>query len=911
MKRICYLLSLAILLAVSTALFSGCEIVNEIKNSISQGKENEPKAPPSFVGLKINAKKVSEHYARAGQEVYLGVMISNPDEVKINSVTINGVEYTSDEFKSGSDYSLVVVKYNVGNKIGSFDCHIDRITYKDGESVKDGTISLQPDVKITVVAGLGEELVTVNITEFAAGDTSISFNVDVRDHYNLMQKAGGYATATLIFEGKVIEGKRIPLGESSVTFDNLEPDKQYRVRIMGTYDDLIGDGAYEHSIYVKTFYTSYTVKFGEFEIAKDGASFAFDWGESNSQGELTSLKVYSGDTLVKTLGVGDTSVTGLLSNTEYRLVAEYMRGEDLESISKTFTTPTVKAPSVNVKNEKITVESITAEYDITDNDCTLISYEAELYRAGELVSKSADGEISFASLADNTNYTLKISYIYDLNYGLGQIIGVFEKEIKTPPYISATECSILNTSDVAIGDTVIMQIKLDNPNDMTVKSVVINGKTYKIMSGSTQTKLLVGILCDDSFVGGDTVFSVEKINASLGGVDYSISPKDEVLAKFFVNGKLDVLRAEYVNEELEPIDWAFPSQKIYIIVTLDNSTGYTVDSLNGETNWTALDYNRIYREVELSGGWNDFAVTSISYSNENIEKSKTVSLSKVYCYEVASDEVKYISTADELKAMNEGYYYELSADIDLAGIAWLGGNFDGVFDGRGYAVQNMTFVGSVKNQNAYFGLFSSGSGIIKSVNIEGANIIAGITVDDGGEYDAYCGGIAACVGSYNGKENLKIKDCSIDENSVFNVKSGFVGGLVGYVQPYSYASIIVENCINRGSVNGNASGGLVGYADVYSNVIIENSINCGNVSYEGYYAKAGGLIGYGDAYSYATVTVENSYSLFSGNGSYNGRPCTKEQLNSKDFYTETLGWSEDIWDFSELDIDNGKYPKLK
>ena len=39
--------------------------------------------------------------------------------------------------------------------------------------------------------------------------------------------------------------------------------------------------------------------------------------------------------------------------------------------------------------------------------------------------------------------------------------------------------------------------------------------------------------------------------------------------------------------------------------------------------------------------------------------------------------------------------------------------------------------------------------------------------------------------------------------------------------------------------------------------------------------------------------------------------CTYEQLNSKEFYTDTLGWSEDVWDLSDLDCENGKYPKLK
>ena len=39
--------------------------------------------------------------------------------------------------------------------------------------------------------------------------------------------------------------------------------------------------------------------------------------------------------------------------------------------------------------------------------------------------------------------------------------------------------------------------------------------------------------------------------------------------------------------------------------------------------------------------------------------------------------------------------------------------------------------------------------------------------------------------------------------------------------------------------------------------------------------------------------------------------CSVEQLNDKTFYIDVLGWSEDVWDFSDLDVENGKYPVLK
>ena len=63
-----------------------------------------------------------------------------------------------------------------------------------------------------------------------------------------------------------------------------------------------------------------------------------------------------------------------------------------------------------------------------------------------------------------------------------------------------------------------------------------------------------------------------------------------------------------------------------------------------------------------------------------------------------------------------------------------------------------------------------------------------------------------------------------------------------------------------------------------------------------------------------SIVAENCYTnhLYNHDSQHNGvEKCTAEQLSTKTFYTETLGWSENIWDFSELDAENEKYPKLK
>ncbi|MBE5738083.1 MAG: hypothetical protein E7348_06770 [Clostridiales bacterium] len=42
-----------------------------------------------------------------------------------------------------------------------------------------------------------------------------------------------------------------------------------------------------------------------------------------------------------------------------------------------------------------------------------------------------------------------------------------------------------------------------------------------------------------------------------------------------------------------------------------------------------------------------------------------------------------------------------------------------------------------------------------------------------------------------------------------------------------------------------------------------------------------------------------------------GAGANSNQINTRDFYVDTLGWSEDVWDFSDLDYNNWKYPILK
>jgi len=155
--------------------------------------------------------------------------------------------------------------------------------------------------------------------------------------------------------------------------------------------------------------------------------------------------------------------------------------------------------------------------------------------------------------------------------------------------------------------------------------------------------------------------------------------------------------------------------------------------------------------------------------------------------------------------------------------------------------------------------------------------------------NAYVGGIAGYCGVLNNCTNSGqiIANKLIVENQI---NCAYVGGIAGYTNG-------IENCINYGNIIGDS--GAAGICSYVSGGTITNCINNGDISGKG---SVGGISGW-----YGTIT--NSYTLVAYDT--DDALCTVDQLNSVEFYTETLGWSEDIWDLSDLDFENGKYPVLK
>ncbi len=272
-------------------------------------------------------------------------------------------------------------------------------------------------------------------------------------------------------------------------------------------------------------------------------------------------------------------------------------------------------------------------------------------------------------------------------------------------------------------------------------------------------------------------------------------------------------------------------------------------------------------------------------------------------------------TADAIYCANGCRGYELTADIDLAGISWwpigtFNKPFSGVFKGNGYTISNLTIKAGSTNEVGLFGAIGAG-GRVENVGLMNVNITGQSNV---GTIAGYSFG--TIINSYaEGKLLAKVNDG---------------GGLVGrkrhgtIVNSYAHVDVQVDN---------NRAGGLVGWNEIGGSIV--NSYAVGDVqASNGRAGNVGGLVGINHSkihmsYTIGDVqansgsagglvatykaehTVVDSYyrkgAVISGTDSLIGTDKTMIELEagvpSNDIYT---GWDRADWHFGNAD----QYPAL-
>lgn len=294
-----------------------------------------------------------------------------------------------------------------------------------------------------------------------------------------------------------------------------------------------------------------------------------------------------------------------------------------------------------------------------------------------------------------------------------------------------------------------------------------------------------------------------------------------------------------------------------------------------------------------------------------------------------------IGTAEELAALGEkvakgnpytDVTFVLTANIDLSDypdwkpIGKDSAQFDGIFDGRGYAIDNLYsknggLFGTVC-RNAVIRNVGVASGRIGSENLSFMGAIA--KWSNGADFincwngaDILCSGWSGgIVGTVRDGGESVIKGC-YNIGSV-TARDGAVGGIVGHLAAGNNGTAVavtVSDCYNAGTVTaGDNAGGIVGR--VQDGNVIRNCYNIGAVTVNGenILDGAGGIVSLLTSGS----TVENCYydSALTAHGVSNGIDAagdrTAEELKSAAFLARLgEGFKQDRYA-----LENGGYPLL-
>lgn len=583
---------------------------NDRDDEVDQNKPFEDPNAPSIENkanstLDVVGAAESIYYADKNQDIFITIRLSNPDSYEILSFTLNGKKYSNYMFEEGSDMENLVLKVNVGNVGGIHDYTIDAIKYVDGTDIKD----VRMDGDRTVKAGVrASDQTYVNVTNEQKSMTSISFDAQVVDLYSLIEKSGGYAKAVL-YDGVNMLTKDIKVGEkTNIVFDNLTPNTVYQYGVVALYDNLSGNVAKLNTLYKKAVYTDTIVLFKDVQVGKEGIEWGFVWNnESFANKQMSAISLWQNGAKVQDVDATAMRLDGLKSNNEYTLKATYknLQNQD-ETIAIEFVTCAKAVPTVEIANVQSTQTEISFELDVTDTDnvgaitkIELLHGDDEPIVASDLTSRS------FENLLSNNDYTVKVTYTYDLNDGAGkqQIVKTADIKTKAKATPSVTIDNFSNTINQISADVTFEDI--DSIGEII--NIVLKKDDVQVAITNDRTSIIFDALDSDTEY---TIVVEYKYNLNDGNGEQTATQT----ARRYTSPVFEFVEATCANTSA-----VIKGDVIYFEAIINNPSGVTVEQVKINDRYYAPSAGttrnsvivNINVEDQFEGGNTDLVVTEI------------------------------------------------------------------------------------------------------------------------------------------------------------------------------------------------------------------------------------------------------------------------------------------------------------
>ena len=437
-------------------------------------------------------------FYREKNEVFIvAVNITNPDQLAITSIKIDGYNYFASRFLDESTTSTIYFEMSAGSTLGEKVLSLDEIEYKSGDVSKTVVVSTNNEFNKYVY----KNRPTVERESYSVTKDSIIVNFDISDNDEVITAntliAELYSGETLIASQTIISGR------IEVVFESLLANKSYDVKVKADFD-LDDNQGYNTEVVI------YSGPFSTFDNSLPSAtiintditsnSIVFDI-EYNDNDNVTvengiSVGVFEGDeeTPIATFEwdeISDITISDLLNNTKYTLkvLGDYDLLDGHSTIfdgvvgTHVFRTDKRVLPDPVIENEIIEENRVVFVITFDDPDGTIDkdTLIANLYVKGELKETVAINgyiaEFQVYNLFANDSFVIEIIGSYDLNDGQG----VIENEVI---YIKEYTTNVNTAPSVNVDDLVITQgyVSLDigvTDTDSTL-SGALTAKLYEI-----------------------------------------------------------------------------------------------------------------------------------------------------------------------------------------------------------------------------------------------------------------------------------------------------------------------------------------------------------------------------------------------------------------------------------------------
>ena len=218
--------------------------------------------------------------------------------------------------------------------------------------------------------------------------------------------------------------------------------------------------------------------------------------------DVKNIELYSNGSLINEVLPTETlRFDGLLSGVNYTLKVNYSydlnEGNDLyqEYQEYNFATEALARPEIVISDITTTHKTIDATISINDFNGIDELVAVKLFLGDQLIETGTSLNLSYQNLVDNSEYTIVVEHIYDLNDGNGRVSYADYFYVSTHPVYQLLETNILNTSAIVEDDMVYIHAVVDNPSSATFKSVFINGVEYEVNPSSTSSDFIDDVFC--------------------------------------------------------------------------------------------------------------------------------------------------------------------------------------------------------------------------------------------------------------------------------------------------------------------------------------------------------------------------------------------------------------------------------